>query len=83
MINGDHILGVSVYLFFMIIIFWMVVAELVFGPGSFEKSPVDIIILFFTLGSTFLIGHFGWQILIFPSVVIIGVAGYLIWNRFN
>ena len=66
-----NILEVNFWIVAMIIIFFCVVAMLLLGPGALENSAIASVIVIFTLGLTLLIGHFGWAILIFPSILIL------------
>ena len=81
--TGDHILGISIYWFLMIVIFWCVVAMVIFGAEILDSGPVQAIIAFFTLGIVLLVGHFGWQILIIPSIAILAAIAWLLWRRIN
>lgn len=81
--HNDVIFGVPHELFIFIIFFWITVAAIVFGLDALADNGVfSIIIVFFTIGTTMLIGHFGWQILILPSLVIISTAVFLVWRVF-
>ena len=80
--HTEFIFGVPHIWFFLITIFWIAVAVVIFGAESLDDGTVGILICFFTFGTTVLIGRFGWQILILPSLVIISTAGFLVWRAF-
>jgi hypothetical protein len=77
------IFGVSVNWFVMITLFWCIVAMAVFGIGALSNELVVMSIVFFTLGTVLLIGQFGWQVLILPSLAIISVVGLMVWRVFR
>jgi hypothetical protein len=73
-----NILGVNFWIVAMITIFFCVVAMLLLGTESLENSAIASVIVMFTLGLTLLIGHFGWAILIFPSILILIATGLIL-----
>ena len=81
--RGETVLGISVHWFFMITIFWCILAILLFGVKSLEDGGICLIIVFLTIGTALLIGHYGWQILILPSLAIIGGAAVFAWHVFT
>jgi len=79
----ETIYGVSVEIIALIVIFFIVIAMLIFGPNCLNDGAIPATIVFFTLGLTLLIGHFGWAILIIPSVIILAIAAvFLFWFFF-
>ena len=73
-----YVLGVNFWIVAMIIIFLCVVGMLLLGPEALEDRTIVSVIVLFTLGLTLLIGHFGWVILIFPSILILIAAGLVL-----
>ena len=67
----DGIFGVPVHWFFLIAFFYCTVFVLVFGQESMNGGAGGLLAVLFTFGTTFMIGRFGWMILVIPSVVII------------
>lgn len=75
----EGVFGVSAKWAIFIIVFWIVLAIVVLGPDALYDNTVAIVATFLALGTTLLIGHFGWEILILPSLVVLSVVGYLLW----
>ena len=72
------ILGINFWIFFIITVFFCVVAILSFGPSALGDPGITMIIVFLTLGIALLIGHFGWAILVIPSILILVGTAYLL-----
>ena len=72
------ILGINFWIFFMITVFFCVVVILAFGPSALGESGITMVIVFLTLGIALLIGHFGWPILVIPSILILLGIGYFV-----
>jgi hypothetical protein len=75
--------GVSEIWMFMIMLFFFILAELAFGKGSTNDTTIGLIVVFLTLGTSLLIGHFGWQILIIPSSIILLATAWVVWKLLN
>ena len=78
--HNNTIFGVSTELFMIITIFWIAVFIAFFGVDGLNDEAVFVLFIFLTFGTVLLIGSFGWQILIFPSLAIIFGAAIIAWK---
>ena len=76
-----EVFGVPQVWFILIAGFWIAVGLLILGPDLLATTIGTALFVFFLLGTTILVGQFGWQILILPSVVILSVGSWFIWRR--
>lgn len=58
----------------VIIFFWCIVGIIIFGFEIQDDFFVISLITFFSFGTVLLVGHFGWMILVIPSLIIILIA---------
>ena len=79
---GANIYGVPVEIVVLIIFFFIVAAMLLFGPNCLNDGVTPFAIAFLTFGLILLIGHFGWVILIMPSIIVLIVAAVFILRLF-
>ena len=77
------LLNVSESVIGIIVFFWMFLAIMIFGIECIGKSNVLILVVFMSLITTLIIGTFGWQILIIPSIIIIIGSVFLIRRFFR
>ena len=63
--------GISVKLFFVILLFYITIAMLIFGLNALYDEVLVMVITFLTIGTTVLIGCLGWQILVIPAAAIV------------
>lgn len=80
--HTEVIFGVSEGHFIIITLFWIVVLAALFGFDCFANGVGAALLAFFILGTAFIIGNFGWQIFILPSLVILSIAVLLFWKFF-
>jgi hypothetical protein len=79
----NDVFGLSIEWIILITIFWMIVAMVIFGVEALYDNFIMLIMIFLTLGTIFLVSHFGWQILILPSLAIIAGAAVIAWKFFS
>jgi hypothetical protein len=83
MIEGDKVFGVPVVWIVFITLFFFVIAEIIFGPDSMGNGTIRLIVVFLSISVTFLVGSFGWQILIIPSSIILLATAWVVWKLLN
>ena len=66
--------------FVLITFFWIVVFSIIFGIDALGDGAIAMLLCFFIIGTTFLVGVFGWQFLVIPSIAIIAGAGFFVWK---
>jgi hypothetical protein len=58
----------------VIMLFWLILAFIIFGFEIQDDFFVISLISFFSFGTVLLVGHFGWMVLVIPSLLIILIA---------
>jgi hypothetical protein len=58
----------------VIILFWCIVGIIIFGFEIQDDFFVISLMTIFSFGTVLLVGHFGWMILVIPSLLIILIA---------
>jgi len=79
----ENVFGVPHQWFFFIVLFWIVLAVAILGIGALYDNAIVMVIVSFTIGTTLLIGHFGWEVLILPSLVVLSGVACLLWLFFS
>ena len=72
--HNDSIFGVSGEWCVVIILFWCIVAIIIFGFEIQDDFFVISLMTIFSFGTVLLVGYFGWMILVIPSLLIILIA---------
>ena len=80
--NTEVIFGVPEGYFIIITLFWIAVLAGLFGLDCFANGVGAALLAFFILGTAFIVGQFGWQIFILPSLVILSIVVLLFWKFF-
>ena len=60
----------------LILLFYVCVGLLLFGPAMADDIVIIFLLIFFALGTAFLIGKMGWIFLALPSAIVIGIFAY-------
>jgi hypothetical protein len=78
----QNVFGVPHQWFILIALFWIALAVVILGSEVLYDNAFVMVLVFLTIGTSMLIGHFGWEVLILPSLVVLSVVAVLIWMLF-